>query len=55
MHGMTTRDIENLRAEAAAHGDYDGVLMCDRALEGDESAIDALMAWADDTRAMEDE
>lgn len=51
---ITTSQIEALRAEAASAGDEAGVILCDAALDGDETAIEAVVQSIRSAEAMED-
>lgn len=51
---ITTDQITALRAEAAAAGDHAAVIMCDAALDGDETAIDGIVQMVRNAEAMED-
>lgn len=51
---ITERDIEELSAEAGAHGDLEQVKICEQALAGDMQAWRECERVIADARAMED-
>lgn len=50
-HEVTSAQIRQLRAEAAAHGDMRQVALCDRALTGEPSARRACAEAIESARA----
>lgn len=51
---ITTRQVEMLRDEAAAHGDLAQVEVCDRAMEGDGNALSECQRVIQSVAAQED-